>query len=191
MKNKQIADQIEELKRYIGERDLKNTAISTASIGWQIDHSFRVMITIIAALKKSTPINYKWKFNALRTAILTSGIIPRGKGKAPKQVMTKQEIFEERALLDLSEKAQDKLQELEQLEKNAFLADALRLRITLRYSTGPLSQHSLAWWRMSRPGKCILGLRQCPLESICGLLRPWKNWQNDNEFCDFSRLPFG
>lgn len=112
--------QIKELKSYFSIKDKKKESVSNATIGWQIDHILKVIFGVISSLQKSNPKDYQWKFNALRTTILTSGIIPRGKGKAPEVVNSKKEIFETAALEELLEKVNQKLIALEKLAPDAF-----------------------------------------------------------------------
>jgi len=58
-----IVKQLAELSANVSQLDRQNVTVSNASIGWQIDHSLRVMNQIIAALIRSNPDEYKPKFN--------------------------------------------------------------------------------------------------------------------------------
>lgn len=69
-----------------------NPSVSEKGVDWHLDHLFRVLIGMSDALAKSNPAEYKFSLNAARTYIFMLGKIPRGKGKAPSQVVTKDEI---------------------------------------------------------------------------------------------------
>ena len=89
-----IAKQLAELSAYISQFDRQNLAVSNASIGWQIDHSLRVMNQVIAALIRSNIDEYKPKFNWRKTYVFLTKRIPRGKVKAPKGILPTEEITE-------------------------------------------------------------------------------------------------
>ena len=90
----QIVKQLEELSTYISESDKQNVSVSNANIGWQIDHSLRVMNQIIAALIRSNPDEYKSKFNWRKAYVFLTKRIPRGKVNAPKGILPTEEITE-------------------------------------------------------------------------------------------------
>jgi len=89
-----IAKQLAELSANIALFERQNAAVSNASIGWQIDHSLRVMNQVIAALIRSNPDEYKPKFNWRKTYVFLTKRIPRGKVKAPKGILPTEEITE-------------------------------------------------------------------------------------------------
>lgn len=77
---------IDQLESHISDFEKTNAAVSTATVGWQIDHSL-IMINVIAdQIKKSNPDDYKWRFNALRAFFKIANKFPRGKARAPKSV---------------------------------------------------------------------------------------------------------
>ncbi|MHA8104861.1 hypothetical protein [Aquirufa nivalisilvae] len=78
--------QIHQLEENITHADVSNFQISEGSVGWHIEHSLLVMITVISALKKSDPNSYRWVFNWKRVWIFFTQKIPRGRVKAPKYV---------------------------------------------------------------------------------------------------------
>lgn len=89
-----IAKQLAELSAYISQSEIQNVAVSIASVGWQLDHSLRVMNQVIAALIRSNPDEYKPKFNWRKFFIFFTKKIPRGKVHAPKGVLPTEEITE-------------------------------------------------------------------------------------------------
>ncbi len=83
---------LEELETKIKFRDTENLSVSKSNVSWQIDHTLKVLNLIIETLKNSNPKEYKWKFNFLKSLVFITGVIPRGKGKAPKSVQSFDEI---------------------------------------------------------------------------------------------------
>lgn len=66
--------------------ETKNLKVSKSSVGWQIDHSLKVINGIVHQLKASSN-NTKPKRTLLGNFCLITRYIPRGKGKAPKVVL--------------------------------------------------------------------------------------------------------
>jgi len=89
-----IVKQLTELASYISQSDRQNGGVSNVNIGWQIDHSLRVMNQVISALLKSNPEEYKPKFNWRKSFIFFTKKIPRGKVRAPKGILSTEEITE-------------------------------------------------------------------------------------------------
>ncbi len=98
MKIEQI---ISSLEQKIAHFDAVNLKVSSNGVDWHIDHSLKVIIAIVQALKNSTPAEYQWKFNAARVYFLTKGSFPRGKAKAPKSVMNNEKILIDDVLAQL------------------------------------------------------------------------------------------
>lgn len=113
-----------------------NTAISTATVGWHLQHSLLVINSIINGLKQSDPTSYSWKFNLNRTFIWTIGKIPRGKGKAPKVVIPKEEITNA-LITDSLSKAKENIASLVSAQKNQYFLHPyfgqLNLKPTIKF----------------------------------------------------------
>ena len=109
-----LEKKINELEQNIVHSDKLATNISEKAVEWHIDHSLKVIIAVVNALKHSDPANYKWKFNVIRSYIFTIGSIPRGKGKAPKSVLPDDHITRENLLAQLK-KAKDQIKIIENL----------------------------------------------------------------------------
>ena len=78
--------QLKELESSIAVYKVLNPAVSGSDVGWHIEHSLLTINAIIGALLKSDPKTYKPRFKWSKIFILTTGFIPRGRGKAPKVV---------------------------------------------------------------------------------------------------------
>ena len=114
-----IVKQIAELSAYIPQSEKQNLAVSNANIGWQIDHSLRVINQVIFSVLKSNPAEYKRTFNWRKSLILFTKKIPRGKVRAPKGILPTEEITE-RSLISGIELAQANIGLLENCEPNHF-----------------------------------------------------------------------
>ena len=107
-----------QLELNIEHCDVANLQVSKSTIGWQIDHSLRVVNGIILQLKNSNKNDYKWQFNFKRLLIFSLNKIPRGKGTAPKSVQSYEKIIEQ-DLVILIEISKKLISEIESLPKNS------------------------------------------------------------------------
>ncbi len=116
---KELNDLIRQIENNLPHWEKQNTAISQATIGWQLDHSLLVINGVMAQLAKSNPNDYKWRPNWKRTYIKLRNNIPRGKAKAPKKVRPAEIITFEglQAKLMLAQKY---IILLESLPKNSY-----------------------------------------------------------------------
>lgn len=78
---------LQEIGKHIPHKELKNPEVSSATIGWHLDHSLKVINNVSKALKKSDPEKYKGSFSFWKNLVLLSGRIPRGKARSPKSVL--------------------------------------------------------------------------------------------------------
>jgi hypothetical protein len=110
---------LNELEKTIPEFQLQNSTISASSVGWHIAHTLLTINRIIAAVEKSDPSEYQWKFNLTRSYVYTFNRIPRGKGKAPK-VVQPEEGFTIESLKAHCEKATHQIEKLNHFAPNHF-----------------------------------------------------------------------
>lgn len=75
------------IKHYISLKDKENVSVSKANVAWHLDHSLKVINSVCTTFKASKESEYKREFNVTRLLIFALGFFPRGKVKAPKQVM--------------------------------------------------------------------------------------------------------
>lgn len=78
---------LQELESSIPYLAYHNNKISKKSADWHIDHSLKVLIQVMHALKTSDPETYKQGMNLQGHLVCLLGKIPRGVGKAPKTVV--------------------------------------------------------------------------------------------------------
>ena len=127
---------ITQLESKINDFETTNLEISKSTVGWQIDHSLRVIIGVISLLKKSNPDDYKWKFNFPRTIVFFVKRIPRGKANAPKNVQCSDEILKQ-DLKNQIETSKILILDLEELHKKSNFKhpyfDVLNLEQTIKF----------------------------------------------------------
>lgn len=103
---------LKNLESKIEFKDTINLSVSAANIAWHLDHTLKVINSVITTLKKSNPEEYKWGINFKKNYFLFIGTIPRGKAKAPKYVTAQEDI----SLKDIQR----------QLQTDKFLVDELK-----------------------------------------------------------------
>ncbi|AFM03261.1 Protein of unknown function (DUF1569) [Bernardetia litoralis DSM 6794] len=113
--------QLSELESYIPQLEKTNSKITHSNIGWQIDHSLRVIRGIAWQLEESNPNEFASKFSIQKSFILLTGYIPRGKAKAPKAVQNENEITEE-SIRDFLEKTKSQVDKIDNLDKNSHFS---------------------------------------------------------------------
>ncbi|WP_291726853.1 hypothetical protein [Bernardetia sp.] len=113
-----LQKQIAELESYIPRMEQVNSKVTHSTVGWQIDHSLRVIYGVSQQMEISNPNEFESKFNFTKLIIMTTGYIPRGKAKAPKAVRNENPITEE-SIRDLVEKIKEQILKLNTLDKNA------------------------------------------------------------------------
>lgn len=132
---------IVELEQNIEHSQKMNAAISSKNVAWQIDHILRVVIGTCKLLKKSNPEDYKWKFNKTKTFIFLKGSIPRGIAKAPKSVISEQEISLEELKNQIKE-AKQQIEAINDLPKKANFKHPYFGYLDLKESRKFLNIHS-------------------------------------------------
>jgi hypothetical protein len=114
---KTLNDQVAEIESYIPHLAKKNETVSKVSIGWQLDHTLRVINSIVKTLETSDPKAYQSKFSFLGFIFITFKFLPRGKAKAPKRVLPEDVISAQ----DLKRRvgfAKENLEKLNEIDSN-------------------------------------------------------------------------
>lgn len=122
--NTLINSYVNQLENYISKHEITNSKISKSTIGWQIDHSLKVINNVIEALQKSDPNTYKKNFSFLGKVFFTLGFFPRGRAKAPKYVRPPEVVLKEDLVLQI-QAAKSNIEMLAKLDKNAFFKHPL------------------------------------------------------------------
>lgn len=114
---KRLNKQLDELTSYTNKGNIINKKVSQKGTYWHIDHSLKVLEGIPEVLKKSNPKDYRPKFSFLKLVIMNTGYMPRGKGRAPKQVVPDGDVTKEQLLLKL-EKVKASINGLKSIKKD-------------------------------------------------------------------------
>ncbi len=112
-----LLKKVKELERHIPDYAKLQTTVSAANVGWHVEHSLLVFVTIITALENSNPALYKSNFNWNKWLVFTLNKIPRGRAKAPKIVQPMVGDLPENLIPQL-EKAIAKIKALANLQKH-------------------------------------------------------------------------
>lgn len=75
------------LEKEIENSDKIAINVSSSNVAWHLDHSLKVIHRVCNFLIESDPSDYAWKFNKWRLLVFLKGDFPRGKARAPKQVL--------------------------------------------------------------------------------------------------------
>ncbi|MGK7389501.1 MAG: hypothetical protein ACNS60_04095 [Candidatus Cyclobacteriaceae bacterium M2_1C_046] len=131
-----LLNQIQELEDKLQYSDKLNLAVSEKPVSWHIDHSLRVINGVCHTLKNSNPQEYKGSFNLIKLYILFTGHIPRGKGRAPKSVVSPGEVLKE-DLIKQVELAKNQIKEIKTLPPKSFFIHpyfgALKLDTSIKF----------------------------------------------------------
>ena len=111
---------VSQLENYLVFLKTEKPSVSTANVGWHIQHSLLVIIKMIESIQQSDPIKYKWEFNLSRSVVFAMNGFPRGKAKAPKSVLP-EEIITEESILQTMEKAKKAIAMLSDCSPNQFV----------------------------------------------------------------------
>ena len=133
---------LDQLESHLEDFEKTNPLVSSATIGWQIDHIFLVINEVAIQIKNSNPKEYKWKFNKNRFLVQTLlRKIPRGKVRAPKGVRP----FEENNLEHLKKQLEitrNNIAELETLEAKNYFAHPFMGDLDLKTTVDFLDLHT-------------------------------------------------
>lgn len=116
---KNLNAQLEEMEEYIPLFLSRDKNVSQVNVGWHLAHSFKVINSVCSALKASDPSKYRSEFNLKRTFVLTFGSFPRGKTKAPKEVMPSEVLDPEDLVSDL-DMARTNLAQFDSFQKDNY-----------------------------------------------------------------------
>lgn len=89
---KKLTKQLQQLESYLPFYSTVNPVVSSASVGWHIEHSLLVIKQITATVAQSDPALFERKFNFTRSWVFLLNYIPRGKAKAPNTVLPGKDI---------------------------------------------------------------------------------------------------
>jgi hypothetical protein len=122
MPDKQIVllnNLLSQIEKHIPFKEQANTTITKTNVGWQLDHTLKVINRVCTILEKTKPSKYKKDFNIPRTILFNVGWLPRGRAKAPEQVIPPAIILEEKLFSQLKT-AKTHLESIKLVDDKAF-----------------------------------------------------------------------
>ena len=112
------------IENYISYAEQINPKVSKANVGWHLDHSLKVINSVVKAMQGSDSKLYKDNFSFLGKALLQFNYFPRGKAKAPKHVKPPEIVLQNDIIIQLSN-ARENIKEVQNLDKNAHFKHPL------------------------------------------------------------------
>ena len=116
---KRLENQLQEMDQKMPFLDSINPLVSQVPLSWHLAHNLKVMQEVLSALRASDPQTFKKQFSWKKELIFLTGKIPRGKVRAPKNVLPKSEVSAEE-LKQQIEATRVELSQFSNLSKNAF-----------------------------------------------------------------------
>lgn len=129
------------IKAHIQYLEKVNTKVSKVSVGWHLDHSLKVMNSVIENINSSTAVHYQPKFSALRLVTFTLGFFPRGKAKSPKRVLPP-EIIVKKDIEHQLETAMHNLKLMDGLDQHQFFTHPLFHQLNKKQTIKFLGLHT-------------------------------------------------
>lgn len=77
---------LKELEGHLPRWQRLSRDVSGGSVGWHIEHTLLTLDAVLEGLVRSSPQDYRGRFDIRRAYVMTTGKIPRGKVQAPKLV---------------------------------------------------------------------------------------------------------
>lgn len=116
---KTLEDKLLVIENYIPFFEKVNPKVSKATVGWQLDHSLKVINNVLITMKKSDASAYTNNFKLIGKILLLLKSFPRGRSKAPKHVVATKTIEKEDLISQLAS-AKENINLLPTLEENAY-----------------------------------------------------------------------
>lgn len=116
---KRLLRLVDALEAQIINANLVQPAVSSASVGWHIEHSCLVITKIIQTVEQSNPATYQWKWNSRRVLVFILGKFPRGRAEAPASVLPGEAISVEH-LLGSIQQTRSAIANLSSCSKNQY-----------------------------------------------------------------------
>lgn len=126
-----LLDQVNQLRMHVPDYEKLQPAVSSANIGWHIQHMLLVFNRIITAVENSDPTLYKSSFNIKKSLVYTFNKMPRGKAVAPKTVKPIGQNIPETLLPEI-ETVIEKINTLATLQKNHHFPHPFFGKLNLR-----------------------------------------------------------
>lgn len=140
-KTAKLNNYINQLEAFISQHETINPSVSKATIGWQIDHSLKVLNNVCIAVKSSDPKTYKKNMKFLGKLLLFLGKFPRGKARAPKHVLPPETITKQDLISQVVD-AKNNIETIASLPQNAYFKHPMFGHINTKRVTRFLEVHT-------------------------------------------------
>ncbi|MGL1885108.1 MAG: DUF1569 domain-containing protein [Reichenbachiella sp.] len=114
-----LKGQLQEVIDKTEKKDQINEDVSQVPVSWHLYHLLKAANGMYAQLDLSDPSSYAAEFNMLRIVVFTTGIIPRGAGKAPDSSKPPENVTTQ-DILDQVDLLQNNLSTIDQLDENTY-----------------------------------------------------------------------
>lgn len=111
---------VQEFASFTEHEAATRASVSTAPVGWHIEHSLLVVDVTISGMQKSDPLDYRRKFSFWKSLFFLLGRFPRGRGRAPKSVRPNESIDEKQLTAHLQHTV-DLLKIIPTLNKHQYM----------------------------------------------------------------------
>ncbi len=140
---KQLLNTLNTLEQKINNSEMLNKKVSASSVGWHISHVLLSHNSIIDAIVKSNPKEFKPAFSIKKMVVFGLGKLPRGR-KAPERVMPK-DVADKETLTNGIGIAKQKLNALVNLPQKHFFTHPvfgkLKVNDTIKFLTIHANHH--------------------------------------------------
>ena len=136
-----LKTEIENIEQALYHFNKKNTFVSKSGVDWHLDHVLKVINGISDVLIKSNPEDYKWSFSFIKKLVFLRGKFPRGKAKAPKEVVATSTIKKDEIVKQI-EYAKQQLKIVEGLPKKSHFKHPIFGTLNLRDTQKFLKIHT-------------------------------------------------
>lgn len=130
-----------EIDQYIPHASQSAKSVSKRGVDWHLNHTLKVIISICKAIKASDEENYGPRFHWIKSFILITGYIPRGKGKSPKAFNSQENVSVE-TLRALWQEAKFELKSIDDLHPDRFFPHPYFGDLNVRQSKKFIRIHS-------------------------------------------------
>ncbi len=119
-----LENELNQIEGFMPHCEVINTSISKVPVAWHLDHSLKVINTVVKNMQNSDPTLYQNNFSLMGRFILALKYIPRGKAKAPKHVIPAEIILIDDITSQLAE-ARAQIKMILKLDENAYFEHPL------------------------------------------------------------------
>ncbi|PRP65946.1 DUF1569 domain-containing protein [Nonlabens agnitus] len=124
MKNP-LQKQFDQLETYLEKGNLVAPNVSAKGIYWHIDHSLRILEGVPEMMRQSKPEDFKPKSSLLKFVIMNTSWMPRGKGKAPKDVLPDEGELDKDSIKVRLDRTFHQVNSIRDLDEKAFMRHPL------------------------------------------------------------------